>query len=112
MKSSSQLEIIRDDILRKNIVNMYYQYELFQQDEDLFTRTNREIFIIAKNELNNIDQPSEDEIKKLLRDRRLTNRIRKNFAKGRLQSVLNISTECNGLLLKLREHLEKGNDHD
>jgi hypothetical protein len=107
MKSSSHLEIITDAQLRKKIVKMYYDYELFLQDEGLFTLANREVFTIAKDELKNIDNPSEEEIKVLLQDNRFTNRLKKNFAKGRLQSVKIISKQTAEILLELRSYLKK-----
>ena len=107
LKSSSHLAVIRNDIIRKQIVNIYYKYDLFLQDEELYLRANRELYSIAKNELRNVDDPTSDEIKLLLQDRRMTNRIRKNFAKGRLQSIAKISNECNSLLLVLRESIAR-----
>lgn len=105
MKSSSHLAIVRNDILRKQIVNIYYKYDLFLQDEALSQKATREIFIIAKNELKNIDDPTSEEIKLLLQDKGMTNRIRKNFAIGRLKSISNISNECNSLLQVLRKKI-------
>ncbi len=107
LKSSSHLAVIRNDMVRKQIVNIYYKYDLFLQDEELFLRANRELYSIAKNELRNIDDPTSDEIKLLLQDRRMSNRIRKNFVKGRLQSIAKISHECNSLLLVLRERIAR-----
>jgi len=107
MKSSSHLEIISDPQLRKDIVKMYYQYDLFLQDEDLFTRSNREIFSIAKDELRNIDTPTEKEIKVLLRNNKFSNRLRKNFANGRLESIKDVSAQTAEMLSVLREYLKK-----
>ena len=107
MKSSSHLEIISNPVLRKKIVKMYYKYELFLQDEGLFTRANREIFTIAKDELINIRDSSEEEIKTILQDNRLTNRLRQNFAKGRLKSLENISRQTAEILSELRNYLKK-----
>lgn len=107
MKSSSHLEIISNPLLRKKIVKMYYEYELFLQDEGLFSRANREVFTIAKDELGNIDDNTQEEIKVLLQDKRITNRLRKNFAKGRLKSIKNISKQNAKILSELREYFKK-----
>ena len=106
MKSSSHLEIISNPLLRKKIVKMYYAYDLFLQDESLFMRANREVFTIAKDKLGNIDDNTQEEIKVLLEDKRLTNRLRKNFAKGRLKSLNNISEQTTEILSELREFLK------
>jgi hypothetical protein len=106
MKSSSHLEIISNPLLRKKIVKMYYEYELFLQDEGLFMHANREVFTIAKDKLGNIDDNTQEEIKVLLEDKRLTNRLRKNFAKGRLKSLNNISEQTTEILSELREFLK------
>ncbi len=98
MRSTSHLEIIRNEILRKQIISIYYEYDLFLQDEILFRETTREIFTIAKSGLRNINETTPDEIKLLLQDQTLANSIRKNFAKGRVESILNTSDACNKLL--------------
>ncbi|WP_199757294.1 DUF6090 family protein [Formosa maritima] len=98
MKSSSDLEVIRNDAQRKQIVSIYYKYELFLQDENLYREATREIFATAKSGLKNIQKPTSDEIKLLLQDQRLENTIRTNFAKGRVKSIANIADECNSLL--------------
>lgn len=104
MKSSSHLEIIRQDAQRKQIVNMYYKYDLFLQDENLYRQATREIFTMARSGLKNINSPTSDEIKLLLQDQRLMNTIRKNFVKGRVKSIANIADECNHLLKVLRNY--------
>lgn len=109
MKSSSHLEIIRNETLRKQIVSIYYKYELFLQDEELYREATREIFAIAKSGLRNINEAPSDEIKLLLQDQTLKNTIRKNFAYGRVKSISNISDECNKLLELLSEN--KSNDN-
>ncbi|WP_224490946.1 hypothetical protein [Robertkochia flava] len=98
MKSSSNLDIIKDDVLRKKIVGIYYTYDLFLQDENLYREATREIFTMAKERLKNINSSSGEEIKLLLREPKVANTIRKNFANGRLRSVENVSDECSELL--------------
>ena len=104
MKSSSHLEIIRDNDLRKQIVDIYYQYELFLQDESLFHQATRETMDLAKANLPNISHPNNQEIKALLKDQRFTNSIRVNFAKGRLESINNISAKCHQLMRTLKNY--------
>ena len=98
MKSTSHLEIIRSDVLRKQIVSIYYKYELFGQDEKLYREATREIFTMAKSGLKNIDDATSEEIKWLLQDQTLRNSIRKNFAYGRVKSISEMAEECNALL--------------
>ena len=98
MKSNGHLKIIRNEAIRKQIVNIYYTYELFIQDENLYRESTREIFIIAKANLKNINDYSNEEVKGLLQEPKLANTIRKNFANGRVKSVTIAFNECNELL--------------
>jgi len=107
MKSSSNMDIIRDDLLRKQIVSIYYTYELFLQDESLYRESTREIFARAKEGLRNIDDPFPDEIEKLLQEPKMANSIRKNFANGRLRSVVNVSDESHKLLKSLLRYKQE-----
>ena len=104
MKSSSHLEIIRDDDLRKEIVGIYYQYDLFLQDEYLYRESTREMLNVTKAGLRDIQNANSDEIKLLLKDQNVANRIRVNFAKGRLRSIINISEKCNRLMESLKKY--------
>ena len=101
MKSNGDLKIIRNETIRKQIVNIYYTYELFIQDENLYRESTREIFMIAKANLKNISDYSNEEVKDLLQEPKLANTIRKNFANGRVKSVTNAFNECNELLRTL-----------
>ncbi len=101
MKASSNLDIITDDVLRKQIVGIYYTYDLFLQDENLHREATREIFTMAKERLKNISDPSSDEVKLVLHEPKMANSIRKNFANGRLFSVGHVSDECHKLLKSL-----------
>ena len=101
MKSNGHLKIIRNEAIRKQIVNIYYTYELFIQDENLYRESTREIFLIAKANLKNISDYSNEEVKALLQEPKLANTIRKNFANGRVKSVTNALNNCNKLLRTL-----------
>ncbi|MEL4455269.1 DUF6090 family protein [Lutimonas vermicola] len=101
MKSNGHLKIIRNEAIRKQIVDIYYTYELFTQDENLYRESTREIFMIAKANLKNISDYSNEEVKALLQEPKLANTIRKNFANGRVKSVTNAFKECNELLRTL-----------
>ncbi|MFC3880064.1 DUF6090 family protein [Algoriphagus namhaensis] len=104
MKSNGDLKIIRDESIRKHIVDIYNTYELFLQDENLYRESTREIFIMAKAGLNNITDYSNEEIVVLLREPKLANTIHRNFANGRVNSVENVINECNQLLRILDEY--------
>lgn len=101
MKSNGHLKIIRNEAIRKQIVDIYYIYELFIQDENLYRESTREIFMIAKANLINISDYSNEEVKALLQEPKLANTIRKNFANGRVKSVTNALNDCNKLLRTL-----------
>lgn len=101
MKSNGHLKIIRNEAIRKQIVDIYYTYELFIQDENLYRESTREIFMIAKTNLKNINDYSNEEVKVLLQEPKLANTIRKNFANGRVRSITYAFNECNELLRTL-----------
>ena len=107
MKSSSNLNIIRNDEVRRNIVGMYALYNTFNQDEELYRASTREIFAMANSELININHPSPDDIKLLLQNQRMANTIRTNFANGRMRSIRNISNECENLMKAVRNYKER-----
>lgn len=101
MKSNGDLKIISNEGIRKQIVDIYYTYEFFIQDENLYRESTREIFMIAKANLKNINNYSNEEVRDLLQEPILANTIRKNFANGRVTSVTNALNECNELLRTL-----------
>ena len=109
MKSSSNVSIIRNDNLRRSIVELYSNYDYFLQDEGLYMASTRDIFKMAKETLVNINEPSPQELETLLRSPLMSNTIRKNFANGRMESVGAISGECHSVMEKIKDYLNSPN---
>jgi hypothetical protein len=103
LKNSGGLRIIRDDVLRRQIVSLYTSYSNEVFTEDTFDSQNGKLLDIAAAYFKNVIEPTKDEIYIALEDNNYVNGIYANFTQTRKGAISDLHTQC----LNLIENLEK-----
>ncbi|MEO1032264.1 MAG: DUF6090 family protein [Bacteroidota bacterium] len=110
MKSSSHLNIIRDDKLREAIIKMYNQYESLDKEEELLLSYFKNLIGVLSERIPNIYDPSEADILKYSKEAQFNNSIRLNGAFFRRELYKKTLDQCKDLLYMLRNYQSEIND--
>jgi hypothetical protein len=109
MKNSGRLDLVSDREIKRKIIGLYDQYDLLNQGEILFLASTRQLQEFGRSNLNDIDDPTEEEIILLLKKREVRNNIRVNYATGRKLTTSKTLSACELMLGDLRNYLNKLN---
>ena len=106
LKNSGNLNIIRDVDLRREIVSLYNGYTNEVFSEELFTQQNVKLVDLAGEYFWNLLEPTPEEIRKALEDKKFINGIIGNFTFARKDAINDLQERCSDLILTL-EHYSK-----
>ncbi len=107
MKNSGRLDLISNQEIKRKVIALYNQYDLFEQDELLFVSSTRQLQEMGKTYLYDIDNPTVQELTELFKEKEIRNNIRVNYASGRNKTAIETQNACNELLDSLKIYLNK-----
>ena len=107
LKSSSQLDLISSNELRRSLVEQYNMYEQLSQKLSLGNEKTQELIDIISRKAKNIEALTENEAMKLLNDSYYINKVRLNYYYTQYNWCLQSLKNCSEILDLLREELKQ-----
>lgn len=105
MISNSHLKIIKNDDIRKKIINFYNAYEVLEKEEDFFIQSStKTILNLISQSIPNITNYDVDDIMALKSNHYLLNTIQLNGAYTRRNNYKKIIDECASLINDINEY--------
>ena len=102
LKSSSNMDLISNNSLRRKLVYLYNQYDDLRQKLDLGKVKREEIIDIISQNVMDVENPTKQEINHLFNDLYFINKIRMNYLNTLQIAITSASENCNQALDLLR----------